>query len=138
MTEKIIEIMYKEALKAYKKGEIPVGALIIKNNKIIAKSHNNRQKKHNLLGHAEINCILKAEKSIKDWRLDECEMYVTLSPCSMCEVIIEESRLKKVYFLVKQPKYNDKNPKIAQISDQNNQKIEYEKLLKKFFERLRK
>ncbi|MBQ8901714.1 MAG: nucleoside deaminase [Bacilli bacterium] len=138
MTEKIIETMYKEAVKAYKKGEIPVGALITKNNKIIAKSHNNRQKKHNLLGHAEINCILKAEKRIKDWRLDECEMYVTLSPCSMCEIIIEESRLKKVHFLVKQPNYNEKNSKIVQISDQNNQKEEYEKLLKSFFERLRK
>lgn len=138
MTEKIIETMYKEAIKAYKKGEIPVGALITKNNKIIAKSHNNRQKKHNLLGHAEINCILKAEKRIKDWRLDECEMYVTLSPCSMCETIIEESRLKKVHFLVKQPNYNEKNSKIVQISDQNNQKEEYEKLLKSFFERLRK
>lgn len=138
MTEKIIETMYKEAIKAYKKGEIPVGALITKNNKIIAKSHNNRQKKHNLLGHAEINCILEAEKRIKDWRLDECEMYVTLSPCSMCETIIEESRLKKVHFLVKQPNYNEKNSKIVQISDQNNQKEEYEKLLKSFFERLRK
>jgi len=138
MTEKIIETMYKEAVKAYKKGEIPVGALITKNNKIIAKSHNNRQKKHNLLGHAEINCILEAEKRIKDWRLDECEMYVTLSPCSMCEAIIEESRLKKVHFLVKQPNYNEKNSKIVQISDQNNQKEEYEKLLKNFFERLRK
>jgi len=116
MTEKIIETMYKEAVKAYKKGEIPVGALITKNNKIIAKSHNNRQKKHNLLGHAEINCILEAEKRIKDWRLDECEMYVTLSPCSMCEAIIEESRLKKVHFLVKQPNYNEKNSKIVQIS----------------------
>ena len=138
MIEKIIETMYKEAIKAYKKGEIPVGALITKNNKIIAKSHNNRQKKHNLLGHAEINCILKAEKRIKDWRLDECEMYVTLSPCSMCETIIEKSRLKKVHFLVKQPNYNEKNSKIVQISDQNNQKEEYEKLLKSFFERLRK
>lgn len=138
MTEKIIETMYKEAIKAYKKGEIPVGALITKNNKIIAKSHNNRQKKHNLLGHAEINCVLKAENRIKDWRLDECEMYVTLSPCSMCKAIIEESRLKKVYFLVKQPNYNEKNSKIVQISDQNNQKEEYEKLLKSFFERLRK
>lgn len=138
MKEKIIETMYKEAIKAYKKGEIPVGALITKNNKIIAKSHNNRQKKHNLLGHAEINCILKAEKRIKDWRLDECEMYVTLSPCSMCETIIEESRLKKVHFLVKQPNYNEKNSKIVQISDQNNQKEEYEKLLKSFFKRLRK
>jgi len=138
MTEKIIETMYKEAVKAYKKGEIPVGALITKNNKIIAKSHNNRQKKHNLLGHAEINCILEAEKRIKDWRLEECEMYVTLSPCSMCEAIIEESRLKKVHFLVKQPNYNEKNSKIVQISDQNNQKEEYEKLLKNFFERLRK
>ena len=138
MKEKIIETMYKEAIKAYKKGEIPVGALITKNNKIIAKSHNNRQKKHNLLGHAEINCILKAEKRIKDWRLDECEMYVTLSPCSMCETIIEKSRLKKVHFLVKQPNYNEKNSKIVQISDQNNQKEEYEKLLKSFFKRLRK
>ena len=138
MIKKIIEIMYKEALKAYKNGEIPVGALIIKNNKIIAKSHNNRQKKHNLLGHAEINCILKAEKRIKDWRLDECEMYVTLSPCSMCETIIKESRLKKVHFLVKQPNYSDKNSKITQINDQKCQKEEYEKLLKKFFERLRK
>lgn len=138
MTEKIIETMYKEAIKAYKKGEIPVGALITKNDKIIAKSHNNRQKKHNLLGHAEINCILKAEKRIKDWRLDECEMYVTLSPCSMCETIIEESRLKKVHFLVKQPNYNEKNSKIVQINDQNNQKEKYEKLLKSFFERLRK
>jgi len=138
MTEKIIETMYKEAVKAYKKGEIPVGALITKNNKIIAKSHNNRQKKHNLLGNAEINCILEAEKRIKDWRLEECEMYVTLEPCSMCEAIIEESRLKKVHFLVKQPNYNEKNSKIVQISDQNNQKEEYEKLLKNFFERLRK
>lgn len=135
--ENINKFLYKEALKAYKKGEIPVGALIVKKTKIIAKSHNNRQKHHVLLGHAEINCILKAEKKLKDWRLDECEMYVTLSPCNMCEVFIKESRIKKVYFLLKQPNFDAKNSDFVQIDGFEEEKSRYEKLLKKFFEQLR-
>jgi len=79
------DVALLEAQKAFKKGEIPVGAVIVKDNKIIAKSHNNRQKKFNVYGHAEINCIIKAAKKIKDWRLDDCEMYVTLEPCDLCK-----------------------------------------------------
>ena len=133
----IDKILYKEALKAYKKGEIPVGALIVRNSKIIAKSHNNRQKKYMLLGHAEVNCILKAEKKIKDWRLDDCEMYVTLSPCNMCEAIIKESRLKKVYFILKQPNFVEKNHNFVEICNFDEEKEKYKRLLKKFFKHLR-
>ena len=130
--EKYMKIALNEAYKAYKNNEIPVGAVIIHKNKIIAKAKNNRQKKHNVLGHAEINCIIKAEKRLKDWRLDECEMYVTLEPCEMCYQIIKESRIKKVKYLL------SKNP------TKNPTKNEYEKLKEKylkifnnFFEKLR-
>jgi len=137
--EEYFEIAYKEALKANKKGEIPVGAIIVKNNKIIAKSHNNRQKKHNILGHAEILCILKAEKKLKDWRLDGCDMYVTLEPCKMCRTIINESRINNVYFLIKQDfqqKFNEKTT-FLQTNDCKNVVNIYEKVLKNFFSKLR-
>ncbi len=132
--EKYIQVAYKEALKAYKKNEIPVGAVIVKNNKIIAKSHNNRQKKHTILGHAEINVILKAEKKLKDWRLDDCEMYVTLEPCEMCEKIINESRIKKVYYLLN----SERNKHIfVQINDCNDLKSAYQNILQNFFKKMR-
>lgn len=88
----------KEAVKAYKKNEIPVGAVLVKNNKIIAKSHNNRQRKMNVLGHAEINAIIKGAKKNGDWRLENFELYCSLEPCPMCACIIKESRIKKVYY----------------------------------------
>jgi len=103
--EKYMKLAYEESIKAYKKNEVPVGAIIIKNNKIIAKAKNNRQKKHNILGHAEINCIQKAEKKLKDWRLNDCVMYVTLEPCNMCSEIIKESRIKEVVFATASPKF---------------------------------
>lgn len=138
--KKIFEVAYKEAIKAYKKNEIPVGAIIVKNNKIIAKAHNNRQKKHNVLGHAEILCIIKATKKIKDWRLNDYEMYVTLEPCDMCKTIIKESRIKKVYYLSKQnfqQRLNDKNSIFLQTNDCENIETEYQKILNKFFDKLR-
>lgn len=142
MNEKYyMNIAYKEALKAYKKGEIPVGAVIVKNNKIVSKAHNNRQNKFNLLGHAEIRSIIKAEKKLKDWRLDECEMYVTLNPCQMCEMLITESRIKKVIYLLKNEK-NNKKLKKEDVFIQTNVckllKMQYEKMLKTFFKELRK
>lgn len=126
------DVAYKEAVKAYKKREIPVGAVIVKNGVIIAKSHNNRQKKHNVLGHAEINVILKAEKKLKDWRLDGCTMYVTLEPCDMCKTIIKESRIDKVFFLMN--KLKDKNQNLERC-----EKIakNYEMLMQDFFKKLR-
>ena len=90
----------KQAKKAYKKDEIPVGCVIVKDNKIIAKGRNNRENKHNVLGHAEINALLKTQKKLKTWKLNNCDLYVTLKPCSMCETIIKQARIKNVYYLV--------------------------------------
>ena len=126
-------LAYKEALKAYKKNEIPVGAVIIKNDKVISKAHNIRQKKYNVLGHAEIMAILKAEKKLKDWRLDDCELYVTLEPCHMCQTIIKECRLKKVNFLLAQHKDN----KNKQSNVCNALKKDYQKIMENFFKKLR-
>lgn len=95
-----MEIAIDQAKKAFKKDEVPVGAVIVKNNDIIAKNHNTREKNNDILGHAEINAIKKASKKLHTWKLDDCELYVTLKPCSMCEQIIKQSRLKKVYYLL--------------------------------------
>lgn len=88
----------KEAYKAYLLGEVPVGAVIVHNDKIIARGHNTRELKQSVLGHAEINAIRKASKKIGSWRLEECSIYVTLEPCSMCSGAIIQSRIKNLYF----------------------------------------
>ena len=87
-----------EAKKAYGEGEVPVGAVIVKDGEIIAKCHNQREQKQNALSHAEIECINKACKILNSWRLDECELYVTLEPCPMCTGAIINSRIKTVVF----------------------------------------
>ncbi len=99
MEEYYLNECLKEAKKASNKEEVPVGALILKDGKIIARAHNNRHATKNVLGHAEVLCILKASKKLKDWRLDTCEMLVNLEPCELCKKIINESRIKKVYYL---------------------------------------
>ena len=134
-----MNIALKEAIKAMKKNEIQVGAVIVSNNKIIAKSCNNRQKKYNILGHAEIRTIIKAEKKIKDWRLDNCELYVTLYPCKMCEIIIKEARIKKVYYLIKNHNNDDNNSKkYEQMLMLTGDAKKYEQMLQMFFEKMRK
>ena len=132
-----MKMVYKEALKAYKKNEIPVGTIIVLDNKVIAKAHNDRQKKHNVLGHAEINTILKVEKKLKDWRLDKCEMYVTLEPCKMCQTIIEESRINKIYYLISQKNDTKNNPKYIQTNDCNSIQEQYQIILNNFFKKMR-
>ena len=87
----------KEAKKAYNKLEIPVGAVIVKDGKIIARAHNQKETKCDTTKHAEILAIQKASKKLKSWRLLNCEIYVTLEPCSMCAGAIINSRIKKVY-----------------------------------------
>ena len=104
MEKKYIELVLKEAKKAYNSGEVPVGAVIIKNNKIIAKAHNMVEKKKNSIMHAEIIAITKASKKIRNWRLNNCDMYVSLEPCDMCKAAILLSRINKVYYLVKKDK----------------------------------
>ena len=86
------------AKKAFEAGEVPVGAVIVKDGKIIAEGYNMREQKQNALSHAEIECINKACEVLKSWRLDGCELYVTLEPCPMCTGAIINSRIKTVVF----------------------------------------
>lgn len=87
----------KEAKKAYDKKEIPVGVVIVKDNKIIARAHNIKEEKNDTTKHAEMIAIQRASKKLNSWRLIDCEMYVTLEPCSMCAGALIQSRIKKVY-----------------------------------------
>jgi len=98
MEQKFMLEAIKLAHKAFKKDEVPVGAVIVKDNKIIAKGYNLREKKQNALLHAEIIAIQKACKKLKSWRLENCDIYVTLEPCSMCAGAIINSRINNVYF----------------------------------------
>ena len=78
--------------------DIPVGAVIVKNNRIITSAHNEKEKNNDITAHAEIIAIKKASEILNNWRLDDCEMYVTLEPCPMCAWAILRSRIKKLYF----------------------------------------
>ncbi len=95
------EFMYDAlalAKEAAEMGEVPVGAVIVKDGKIIARGKNEREAKQNALSHAEIEAINNACKALGSWRLDECEMYVTLEPCPMCAGAIINSRIKTLVF----------------------------------------
>ena len=93
-----MSIALKEALKAEAMDEVPVGAIIVKNGKIISKGFNVREAKEDALGHAEIIAIRKANKKLKSWRLDDCVLYVTIEPCIMCGGAIIQSRIKRVVY----------------------------------------
>ncbi len=95
--EKYMQEALKEAKKAAEKLEVPVGCVIVKEGKIIARAHNQKETKTDTTKHAEILAIQKASKKIEAWRLLDCEMYVTLEPCSMCAGAMIQSRIKKVY-----------------------------------------
>ena len=95
--EKYMEEAIKEAKKASQKLEVPVGCIIVKEGKIIAKAHNQKETKQDTTKHAEIIAIQKASQKLQAWRLLDCEMYVTLEPCSMCAGAIIQARLKKIY-----------------------------------------
>lgn len=96
--EKFMKEALKEAKKAYEKGETPIGAVIVKDGKIIARGHNKRETKKNALCHAEIIAINRACRKLGGWRLFQCDMYVTLEPCLMCAGAIVQSRIKNLYF----------------------------------------
>lgn len=87
----------KEAKKAMELGEVPVGAVIVKDDKIISKAHNLKETLNDPTAHAEILAIQKAAEALKNWRLSGCEMYVTLEPCPMCAGAILQSRISKLH-----------------------------------------
>lgn len=95
---KFMKEALKEAKKAYLINEIPVGCVIVKDDKIIARGYNKREKNNQAIDHAEIIAIRKASKKLNSWRLDNCKMYITLEPCIMCSGAIIQSRIKDVYY----------------------------------------
>lgn len=103
MEKTIIKTLNKLAFKAAKNKEIPIAAVLVCENKIIAKAYNRRNKSNYTTSHAEIIAIHKANKKLKSWRLNNCSLYVTIKPCEMCEKVIKESRLKAVYYLLDRP-----------------------------------
>ena len=138
MNEKYFNILIKLAKKAYKIDEVPVSAVIVKENKVIAKAFNKRNKNHDILGHAEIIAIKKASQKLNDWRLFDCELYVTLKPCSICEAIIKHSRIQNVYYLLDKPEnkkeYN--KTKIVKTNISSQEEI-YKLILNQFFQKKR-
>ena len=104
---KYMQIAIKEAKKAAKRGDVPVGAVIVYKNKIIAKAHNKKQLRKNSLKHAELLVINKACKKLKTWHLDECTIYVTLEPCMMCMGAILYEEFSKVVYAATLQDSND-------------------------------
>lgn len=148
MQEKFMKLALKEAKKAYDKGEIPVGAVIVKNDEVIAKAHNLKEIKFDTTKHAEILAIQKASKKLKSWRLEDCEMYVTLEPCSMCAGALIQARLKKVYIGTMDYKTGACGSVLNLLNDYKFNHLveaetgilqpECEEILKNFFKELRK
>ncbi len=136
----------KEALKSYKKNEVPVGCIIVQNNAIIASAHNIRESQNDPLGHAELLAIRKAAKKLGSWRLTGCDMYVTLEPCIMCTGAIMDSRIERLYIGAPDSKRGAVSSFLPVIREEmipHNVYYEYMEtispyILKRFFKKLRK
>lgn len=145
--EKFMKEAIKQAKKAYDKEEIPVGAVIVKDGKIISRGYNKKEEKKDTTQHAEIIAIQKASRKIGAWRLQDCEMYVTLEPCAMCTGALIQARLKRVYIGTMDPKTGACGSVLNLLEDYKfNHKVEVEtnimqkeceKILKDFFKYLR-
>lgn len=144
--EKFMKIAIKEAEKARAKDEVPIGAIIVKNGKVIARGYNLRESKQNSLKHAEIIAIDKACKKMGNFRLEECDLYVTVEPCLMCAGAIVQSRIRKVYFATRDEKYGAVTSVARAFDIKANHSVEFEeglckeeceKLMKDFFKELR-
>ncbi len=145
--EKFMKQAIKEAQKALEKKEVPVGAIIVKNDKIIARAHNIKELKQDVTCHAEILAIKKANRKLSNWRLQDTQMYITLEPCSMCAGAIIQSRIKKIYIGTLDEKTGAGGSVLNLLEYKFNHKVEVEtgilqneceKILKDFFKQLRK
>lgn len=148
MQEKFMKEALKEAKKAYDKLEVPVGCVIVKDDKIISRGFNLKETKLDTTKHAEIIAIQKASKKLQSWRLLDCDMYVTLEPCSMCAGAIINSRIKNLYIGTLDEKTGAAGSVLNLFEDYTfNHKVnvkkgilqsECEKIIKDFFKELRK
>ena len=141
-----MEEAIKEAHKAYRLGDVPVGCVIVVNGQIIARAHNLRHTKKNVLFHAEMIAIDRACKKLKRWILDDATIYVTIEPCMMCSGAIMQSRIKRLVYGKEEPKFGCVES-AAKVFDKLNYNIditkgicgdEIEDIMKEFFLELRK
>lgn len=102
--EKYMRAAIREAKKAYALEEVPIGCVIVREERIIARGYNRRNTDKNTLAHAELTAIKKAGKKCGDWRLEDCTMYITLEPCQMCAGAIVQSRMQKIVIAAMNPK----------------------------------
>lgn len=134
-----VKILIKLANKSLKYNDIPVGAIVLKDNEIVGKGYNNRYRAKKVTGHAEINAILAAEKKLNDYRLNGCVLISTLMPCPMCREVIKESRIDKVYYILSRP--DSENLKIKGYEKLDNIELELVKKYKEdflnFFKKMR-
>ena len=133
----------EEALKAKSLNEVPVGAVVVRENQVIGRGHNSVIRNNSIAAHAEINAINKASKTLNNYRLLNCDLYITLEPCHMCAKAIVDARIKNVYFAALEPKTGS-IISVDNFFDKNflNHKVNYfsglmqqesSKLLKDFF-----
>ena len=102
--EKYMKAAIREAKKAYALEEVPIGCVIVQNDRIIARGYNRRNTEGNTLAHAELTAIKKASKKTGDWRLEDCTIYITLEPCQMCAGAIVQARIPRVVIGSMNPK----------------------------------
>lgn len=141
LSDEVIKYIKEGSLNAFNNNEIPVSCVIIDSEgNIVSTGINNRQASRNVLGHAEINAIVKAEQNIGDWRLDGYSMIVSLEPCDMCNAVIKESRIDKVfYFLPKKTQdiNTENNINKYEIEGYGDEKAYFLELLTTFFDNKR-
>lgn len=148
MNEKYMYMALEQAKLAYYEGEIPIGVIIVKDDRVIARAYNKKEKSNCAIYHAEMLAIVEATKILNNWRLEDCDIYVTLEPCPMCASAIKQSRIKNVYAaLSNSDKKNTEivekifeadfvNPKVKFFN--NIMEKEAKELLQKFFLERRK
>jgi len=143
---KFMKAAFKEAKKAELENEVPVGAVVVYQNKIIARAYNKREQMQSFHAHAEFLAMMKAAKKIGSWRLEDCDVYVTMEPCQMCAGAMIQSRIKNLYYGAKDPKAGAVGSVINLMEIPFNHQIqvvsgmmaeESQELLKSFFKKLR-
>lgn len=143
---KFMKEALREAYKAYEIGEVPIGAVIVYQDKIIARGHNMREKLNSSLAHAEIVAIKKASKKLNSWRLEDCTLYVTVEPCIMCSGAIIQSRIPRVRYGALDPRFGMHKSMINIFDYKFNHEVdilggildmEASNLMKQFFKEIR-
>lgn len=137
MNYRNFDLLIKKVQKCRKTGDVPVAACVVRNGKVLSIGINSRNKKYCTTNHAEIIAIQKANKKLRSCFLYNCDLYVTLKPCEMCEKVINNSRISNVYYLLDKPVSKHEYTKTKYIQTKSNLTEKYSNILRDFFNKLR-